>query len=238
MDPGKALSAAKAVHGMLNGQSAVESEHPTRPDGHRIALPDFEPPRVDMVATLVQRRSHYTYADKPLQLDALSTLFRFALGVQRFVQAYGVEDHPLGMAPSAGGLRCLTAYAIVTSAAGLAPGVYRYESVSHELVEVTQEPPAEELAKAYLQPEFAARAPVTLALTTRLDLAFAKYPLRHYRTLHVDAGIAVQNLYLIATALKLAGCAVAGFDDNVLSELLKLPDAEIPTMLFAVGHAV
>jgi SagB-type dehydrogenase family enzyme len=77
---------------------------------------------------------------------------------------------------------------------------------------------------------------VTLALVARLDTTLGRYPVRHYRTLHVDTGIAAENLYLVATALGLACCAVSGFHDTALTELLRLPSGRFPVLLFPVGH--
>jgi SagB-type dehydrogenase family enzyme len=227
---------ARAVHSALNGTPPARTR-PEPPEGRRVELPPAEQPDADLVDVLRRRRSAYSFAPRPLRLDALGALLGLAVGVQRFVSAYGADRHPLGMAPSAGGLPCLRAYAVVRSAENVEPGVYRYDAAAHELVERVPGDPGSALAEAYLQPEFAERAPVTLALTARLDVAFGKYPLRHYRTLHVDAGIAAQNLYLVATALGLSCCAVAGYDDEALAALLRLPDAEIPTLLFPTGHA-
>jgi nitroreductase len=53
----------------------------------------------------------------------------------------------------------------------------------------------------------------------------------------VDTGIAVQNLYLVATALGLWCCAVAGYCDATARQLLQTEDRELPTLLFAVAHA-
>ncbi|MEU6642382.1 SagB family peptide dehydrogenase [Saccharomonospora sp. NPDC046836] len=226
---------ALAVHRLLNSQSPVLRA--ALQGGRRLPLPDVHPPQADLVATLALRRSAYRYADRDLELTALSAWLRFSVGVQRFVPAYGVNDYPLSMAPSAGGLDILRAYLVVRRAEQIPPGVYRYEAVSHELVELSTGDPFDALQEVYVQPEFAQRAAVSLALTARLDVAFAKYPLRHYRTLHVDSGVAVQNLYLVGTALGLACCAVAGFDDAALASLLGVPNTEVPTMLFAAGHA-
>ncbi|WP_158888873.1 SagB family peptide dehydrogenase [Amycolatopsis anabasis] len=232
---GDPIARARAIHAALNGQSDDE-DRAEAPESRQISLPDVPPPAVDLVETLALRRSGYAYAQRPLELAKLSALLRFAVGVQRFVPAYGVDEHPLGMAPSAGGLRCGRTYVVVREASGLSPGVYRYDAVRHALAERSTGDPTSGLSGVYLQPEFADRVPVSLALTTRLDVAFAKYPLRHYRTLHVDTGIAVQNLYLVGTALGLSCCAVAGYYDNALAELLGVPREELPVMLFAVGH--
>ncbi|MBM7790619.1 SagB-type dehydrogenase family enzyme [Tenggerimyces flavus] len=157
-----------------------------------------------------------------------------SVGVSRTVAAYDDPAHPLSLAPSAGGLRSLTTYVLARDAEDLAAGVYAYDPVEHALVPGGSDLGA--LGSAYVQPEFAARAPVSLALAAHLDVALAKYPPRHFRTLHVDAGIAVQNLYLVGTALGLACCAVSGFHDERLAALLELPASSIPMMLFPVGH--
>ncbi len=85
-----------------------------------------------------------------------------------------------------------------------------------------------------------------ILLVARLDTTLVKYPIRHYRTLHVDAGIALQNLYLVATALELAACAVTAFavtafavtafDDYAVTQLLELPDSMFPTVVFPFGR--
>lgn len=183
---------------------------------------------------LWQRRSRYAFDPRPLELGALSTLLRLSVGVSRTVPAYGDDHHPLSLAPSAGGLRSLTTYVLARNVEDLAPGVYAYDPVEHALVPGPSDLDA--LGEVYVQPEFAERAPVSLALAAHLDVALAKYPPRHFRTLHVDAGIAVQNLYLVSTALGLAGCAVSGFHDERLAALLELPASSIPMMLFPVGH--
>ncbi|MBB3052336.1 SagB-type dehydrogenase family enzyme [Prauserella isguenensis] len=224
---------ALAVHRLLNGQTPPSPD--PLPALRRIPLPDVEPPRIDLVKTLVKRRSWDVFAHRGLDLAALSGLLRFALGVQRFEPAYGSEHHPMGMAPSGDGLDLLRAYVLIRGTDILEPGVYRYEAIAHELTLLTTTDPVRPLQQVYWQPEFAA-APVAIALTTQMDVAYERKPLRHYRTMHVDSGIAVQNVYLIATALGLACCAVSDFDDANLSQLLGVPESEIPTMLIPVGH--
>jgi SagB-type dehydrogenase family enzyme len=202
-----------------------------------VALP---PPALSLPTSLTdalwQRRSRYSFAPRPLSVESLSTLLRLGVGVSRTVSAYGADEHPLSLAPSAGGLRSLTTYVVARSVEDVPAGVYAYDAVRHALVRGDQADPTDALAGTYVQPEFATRAPVSLALAAHLDVALAKYPPRHYRTLHVDAGIAVQNLYLVSTALDLACCAVSGFHDEALAALLRLPASTIPMALFPVGH--
>lgn len=116
-------------------------------------------------------------------------------------------------------------------------GVYQYCAAAHALAELATGDPRPQLRKVYVQPEFAERAAVTVILAARVRRALAKCPVRHYRTLHVDTGIATQNLYLVATALGLRCCAVTGYCDAAARQLLQLDDREFPTLLFAAAHA-
>jgi hypothetical protein len=64
---------------------------------------------------------------------------------------------------------------------------------AHALIELATGDPRPQLRKVYVEPEFAERAAVKVVLATRARCALANYPVRHYRTLRVDTGIAAQN---------------------------------------------
>jgi SagB-type dehydrogenase family enzyme len=49
-----------------------------------------------------------------------------------------------------------------------------------------------------------------------------KYGERAYRYIYMDAGHVAQNLYLAATALDLASCAVGAFFDDEVNKVLDL----------------
>ncbi|EME16451.1 SagB-type dehydrogenase domain-containing protein [Rhodococcus triatomae BKS 15-14] len=116
----------------------------------------------------------------------------------------------------------------------LPDGVYKYRG-SH-LEPIRTGTVGDAFAACLLQPEFAERFPVAVVLAARLDVVFAKYALRQYRTVHVDAGIQVQNLYLAAEAVGLAGCAVAGYDDERIAAFLDLDDTRIAVIAFVLGE--
>jgi SagB-type dehydrogenase family enzyme len=85
--------------------------------------------------------------------------------------------------------------------------------------------------------EFVSAAPVVCALTCSLDRVQWRYGARAYRSAHLDAGVMCQNLYLVGTALDLCVCAVFGFFEDRLQQLLHLDDdREYPTLLFTIGH--
>jgi len=142
---------------------------------------------------------------------------------------------PFSRSPSAGGLNSVQVSVAATRVHPLAPGVYRYDLDGHRLLGVTEGDPRSALASCYVQREFADACAATVVLSARLGPALERYPPRHYRTLHVDAGIAVQSLYLVATALELACCAVAGYHDEQARRLVRAADDEVVTVLVALG---
>jgi SagB-type dehydrogenase family enzyme len=215
------------VHGFLNGP-ATRSLDTTglTPAAGSLSLPARRYLSMALADALASRRSAYKYG--PMSSEDLGSLLRWAAGPQRTVRG-----HQFTMAPSAGGLRSLDVYVITREVTDVPQGVHRYsEGALSTLLEGN---PTQALRSVLLQPEFADRAAAVLAIVARLDTTLTKYPIRHYRTLHVDAGILTQNLYLVATALGLACCAVAGFHDAATTELLGLDRMAFPALLFTVG---
>ncbi len=183
-----------------------------------ITLPEPAEPAMTLVDALRSRRSRYSY--RPLSRADLGTLLRLAVGVQRHV-----PPHVLGMNPTAGGLPSLRVDVVLDDR------IFRYQRESHALCPVG---PAD-LTGVFAQEEFARRARTVIVLTGLMGPGLAKYGPRHYRTVHLDAGVAVQNLYLVATALDLRCCAVAGFADEAVKALVRGGEEDVPLALFVVG---
>nr|WP_042191090.1 SagB family peptide dehydrogenase [Kibdelosporangium sp. MJ126-NF4]CEL19838.1 TOMM biosynthesis dehydrogenase (protein B) [Kibdelosporangium sp. MJ126-NF4] len=217
------------VHSFLNGPSTrtVDTSGLT-PESGTLTLPDKKPLDGSLAEALARRRSSYRYSSMSTQ--DMATLLGWAVGPQR-----AVRDHRFNMAPSAGGLPSLDIYAIVRDVSGAPAGVHRYDRGEGTLSLMWRGDPTSALRSALVQPEFADRAALVLAVVARLDVTLAKYPIRHYRTLHVDAGIVAQNLYLVAASAGLGCCAVAGFDDAMVTELLGLDETAFPVLLFTAG---
>jgi SagB-type dehydrogenase family enzyme len=215
----------RAVHDALN-RSAV----PRRPD------PALLPPRAERASYLLgegrvadvalddvlrRRRSRYSFgASQPAPADLAGLLL---LGA--------------GRSPRAGGLPSVVPHLVVRGAGALATGVHRADLrlPLPSLSAVRSGDPTAWIAASLDQPPFAARVPVWIALVVDLGATLGRYPPRHYRTLHLDAGAALQNVLLVATALGLAACPVMGYDDTAWEELLDLPPEMFVAGLVAVG---
>ncbi|WZH51859.1 MAG: SagB family peptide dehydrogenase [Nocardioides alkalitolerans] len=216
------------------------------PDVPGIPVPETALPGADLGEVLAARRSSYRYGAAPVPLGDLAALLRTALGVQRAVRLPDGRSRALPVAPSAGGLPSLAAYVVVRGPGVGLPGtpvpagVHRADLRADEptLAPVRVGDPTPFLSRALDQPELAERAGVVVALVARLNTTLPRYPARHYRTLHVDAGVALGHLYLAATALGLPGVAVMGYDDTAFDALLDLPEDQFTAVLFALGSRV
>lgn len=81
--------------------------------------------------------------------------------------------------------------------------------------------------------KWAFRAPVLILSVTRLTFEDEGKPNRH--AFH-DAGMALENLLLQATALGLAAHPMAGFDIEKAREDLQIPSGYEPVTMVAVGY--
>lgn len=169
-----------------------------------------------------------------MELETAGTLLHTALGLSRRVHTPDGDERALSRSPSAGGLGGVRAYLAARSVRGVEAGVHRYLPEAHALEPVADARP-DRAAAAYLQPEFAERAAATIILTVDVRPGLARYGVRHYRMMHVDAGIAAQSLYLVATGLGLAACTVAGFREHEVRAWAGLVRTELPVLLFPVG---
>ncbi|MEM2925600.1 MAG: nitroreductase family protein [Methanocellales archaeon] len=92
------------------------------------------------------------------------------------------------------------------------------------------------LARAALNQEFIAEAPLAIVVCTDLDVA-ASYGQRGINLYCLQStGAAIQNLLLAAHALGLGGCWVGAFREGEVSEALKLPKKIRPVAIIPIGY--
>ena len=151
-------------------------------------------------------------------------------------RAYDVRDFPFRYAPSAGGLQPVDLYVVANAVEGLAQGLYYHDAVAGALTLLDEGNLRRRMSRCTLGPPWVAHAHAVLVLVCNLARVSWKYGDRGYRLAHVDAGVLAQNLYLVGTALDLNTCAVAGFHDDAVHDLLDVDGGdESVVLLFAVG---
>jgi SagB-type dehydrogenase family enzyme len=190
--------------------------HKIYPDVERFVLEDpvgFQGLSVE--EALETRRSVRDYSDRPLSLEKLSRLLH---------AAQGITEQRLGFraAPSAGALYPLELYPVVHNVSGLPSGIYHYAVQEHTLERIAQGDFRGRVTQAGLYQQFLGQANVCFVLSAVFQRTRWKYRERAYRYVLLEAGHVGQNLYLAATSMGLAACAVGAFYDDQLNKLLRL----------------
>ena len=179
-----------------------------RPDLEHLSAKDKP-----FTTVLEQRRSVRRFGAKPPTLTQLGEfLFRAARVrhvIERDGQSYLYEssDRPY---PGGGGCYELELYVVVNACEGLAGGIYHYDPLNHRLSTVPGGEAAREplLAEAALANGSGLRPQLLIVLTARFPRMLWKYQTMGYAAILKDVGVLYQSMYLVATAMGLAPCAV------------------------------
>jgi SagB-type dehydrogenase family enzyme len=187
-------------------------------------------------SVLEHRRSERRYGTPPLDHVQLGELLFRAARVRELLPQ-GREERSLRPAPSAGALHPLEIYVAVGTCGGLAPGLYRYEPLSHGL-----EPRAGLTApvRTLLADARQGRSPVQvlLVLAARFQRVASKYEGIAYACILKDAGVLLQTLTLAATAMGLASCMVGwGNPDTFERAAATLAEEETSVAELVIGSA-
>ncbi|BCW94101.1 hypothetical protein EG19_05010 [Thermoanaerobaculum aquaticum] len=159
-------------------------------------------------------------------LAELATLLFAANGVTE-VRRLGGETVYLRAAPSAGALYPVEVYLVNVGAGELAPGVYVYVPQEHGLLPVAGAYDARAWARALGFSEGAVVSGPVVVFTTVFQRTVWKYGSRSYRYVVLDAGHAVANFWLVASALSWPVEVTPFFADPEVEALVGLsPDEE------------
>ncbi|MEN8181670.1 MAG: SagB/ThcOx family dehydrogenase [Myxococcota bacterium] len=193
-----------------------------------MALPDSLRRRSELHSALRSRRSRRTYAREELALDQVSQVLWSALGI----------TSPGGRrtVASAGALHPLELHLVAAHVEDLPPGLYHYDLVNHALIRRGFGDCRPELAVAAYQQHCVRIAAAVVAITAVFERTTGKYGERGVRYVHMEAGLAAQNVYLQAASLHIGTVLVGAFDDREVKRVLDLPREEQPLGLMPLGR--
>ncbi len=186
--------------------------------------------KMSVEEALKRRRTVRQFAARGLELAQISQLLWGKGGVS--------DPRGLRTAPSAGATYPLEYYLVVgeRGVTGLAPGLYRYQPMSHTL-ELTQKGDLRAaVARASLHQSWMAQAPVMVVFAAEYRRCTARYGERGIKYTHMEVGHAAQNLFLQAEAVGLACGIVGAFQDREISTILHLPREHEPLLIMPVGY--
>lgn len=173
---------------------------------------------------LYGRQSSRDFDSRPVSLSNLSDLLYYSNGYKNVTQ--GTK-----FVPSSGGLNSVELFVIAFSTEQVPKGIYHYNAKTHELELVRRgafETWVEE--HVFYQEEYS-KASFIIVMASTIGKLNKKYGLRSYRLALLDVGHVSQNMYLLASALKLKACASAGFIDDELDQVLHLDGFSVSSLL-------
>ena len=198
--------------------------------------------RCSVEKALADRRSVREFADEPMSLAVLSQLLWAAQGVTRKMDKpdwWTGENWQGGMrtAPSAGALYPLEVYVVAGNVEGLDPGVYKYKPLTHELVKVSAGDKRSRMVTRPPGQNWIAQAPCLIVFGVVYSREKVKYAERAVQYVHIEVGHAVENLCLQAVALDLGSTVMGAFKDDLVKEVIGMPDEESPLAFVPVGKS-
>ena len=188
-----------------------------------------------LVGCIASRRSARAYTNAPLPVGALSQLLWSAQGVT------GADRKR--STPSAGGLYPLHLRIVVQRVSEIKSGIYDYKADSHSLKTVGGCIPEGTMQALGIgdQP-WLKEAAIFMGVAAKFSDAvrhFESQPPqgeRGARYVYMETGALGQNVHLQSTALGVGCDLVAGFDDSMVKDALRLPTDLEPTALLCIGQ--
>lgn len=203
-------------------------ETEAKPD-QSVALPDPGELETGMSVeqALRQRRSVRDYLEKPLSLENISLLLWAAQGI--------TSERGFRTTPSAGALYPLTMYLVAGRVEGLEPGIYRYDPFKNKLYLISAGDHREEITQAALWQESLRMGSAILVISAVYEITTQRYGERGIHYVHMEAGHASQNVYLMAEALGLGTVTIGAFHDMRIHEIFSMMENETPLYLMPIG---
>jgi len=206
----------------LKPAASTETVELYRPDLESLGRDD--PP---FARVLEERRSIREYAALPITDRQLGEfLFRAARVKGRRSWEVPAPDGPIRVEsttrpyPAGGGLYELEVYAVVNACENLPPGLYHYDPAGHRLERLAgRNAEVRALLSDAAQSAGAAAdgLQVVLILASRFPRLAWKYASLAYALTLKHVGVVYQTMYLAATAMGLAPCALGGGDSDLFA---------------------
>jgi SagB-type dehydrogenase family enzyme len=181
---------------------------------YRPALPDLLRADPPFTAVLEARHSVRVFGDDPLRLDELGELLYRSLRIRSLISPEGTgPDQAVAMDrpyPAGGAIHELDFFIVIDRGEGVARGVYSYDAAEHSLVQLKADSADVDLLlnQARTAANMSTAPPALVMITARFQRLFWKYSGLGYSLVLKHVGVVQQTLYLVATAMGLAACAI------------------------------
>ncbi|MDB5964725.1 MAG: hypothetical protein JWQ72_1225 [Polaromonas sp.] len=197
--------------------------------GRRIALaqPDMTALAAgDMPFSCVSesRQSIRNRGEQPIGVTEVGQFLYRSARVKRIEPADpargAISETSWRVCPSGGAMHELELYLSISRCGGLAPGLYRYDPLGHALEHLSDLGAAQQavIAAGSMAAGLSDPPDVLITLAARFQRVSWKYQSLAYALILKNVGALLQQMYLVATAMELAPCALGGGDADRFSE--------------------
>ncbi len=184
-----------------------------RPDLDRLELDDFP-----FTLVLENRISVREYAEQPVTAEQVGEFLYRTARVKKIVKN-DIQDVSFRAYPGGGAIYELELYLTVHECAGIPSSLYHYDPQNHQLGKVTGlNEDTEKLLKDAAGSAGMDKFPqVLINVTARFQRLSWKYESIAYSVILKNVGVLYQTMYLVATAMDLAPCAVGAGDSDLFA---------------------
>ena len=179
-------------------------------------------PDTSLVKAILNRKSDRSFGDEGLDINTISSLLYYTCGMLFPMEGSSENVEKRGY-PSAGARYPIEVYPVIKDIADIPTGIYHYNVQSHSLELVRPVEYVSEVRDSYKgNVSWAKEAKVIFLFSVVFERMLEKYGDRGYRYMLQESGALAQNMYLVGTVLNLNVCAVAGYEDETINEILDL----------------
>jgi SagB-type dehydrogenase family enzyme len=183
-----------------------------RPDINRLTRTDWT-----LTRTLETRRSQRRHGEVPIPGRHLGEFLYRTSRIQSVTDGgrFGTSRR---VYPSGGSAHALDLYLAIRQCSGIDPGLYRYCPAHHDLQLVARmNRDVRDLLDDAARAARAGLPQVLIIIAARFLRMSWKYSSMSYATILKDVGALVQTMYLVATTMNLAVCAIGGGNSDLFA---------------------
>ncbi len=172
-------------------------------------------------AILERRQSIRAYAETAVTIEQLGE-FLFRVARTKGVETKGQDEHSWRPYPSGGARHSLELYPLINNCDGVSAGLYYYAPFSHKLCPISDHNNlTDRLFDAAQRAAGLSRwPPILILISARFQRVSWKYQSVAYALILKEVGALYQTMYLVATAMGLAPCAVGGGNSDLFAEAI------------------
>lgn len=191
-------------------------------------------PKSFLEEVLRDRESRREFNDGLIDRVEMAKLMLFSVGRKDWNIEKGSDKR---FYPSAGARYPIEAYLAAWEVGGFKEGVYHYNVFKNSFDKMWEKDDLVDQMVEITGQEWVKKAKAVIVLTAVHRRTTVKYGDRGVRYIMLEAGHIAQNFYLICEVLGLKCCAIGGFIDEQMNEVLDLDGAEESSLyVLAIGN--